>query len=87
MVVAGHSREFHLVAQEKIAEAPEGTTWVYKKNVARLDIDNKSYRLASMPDQLRGVRGVQVEFWGSWLSIPTARLREFMDLAQLARLP
>ena len=87
IVIAGNSREFHQCMHEKIDAAPEGTKIEYRKNVHRCDIGNTSYRLASMPDQLRGLRGVKVEYYGTWERLPRERLALFREIARYAEMP
>lgn len=88
LVICGNAREFHFHVREKIMALPEiGVPFVYKKNVHRCDIGRNSYRWISMPDQLRGYRGVKVEWWGTWQMIPKERLALFHALAKQAQMP
>lgn len=59
---------------------------VYNMSENRLTIGNKTWQYISEPNKLRGFHGVDVEFWGLAFTIEAKKLKQFEELAQIARM-
>lgn len=85
LVVAGNKNQFDCGIRDRVVNMY--LTDVVKVNWTTTEalIGDTRYIYISRPEMMRGFRGVDVEFWGTWFTRSKKELDEFEEFACFAR--